>query len=53
MTTFYVTMLVFYSAAIAISFKCYREFKGMLEDSNNTSGFTSPLQYGSVKDQNV
>jgi hypothetical protein len=45
-------MLAFYFAAVAISFKGYREFKGMLEDSNNRSGFTSPFQYGSVKDKN-
>ena len=52
--TFYLLMMTFYCAAVGMSFRCYREFKGMYEDSNNSkSSFMSPFEYGSVKDANV
>ena len=54
MITFETIMLCFYCAAIAVSFRAYREFKGMFEDSNmQKSGFMAPFEYGSVKDSNV
>jgi len=43
-------MVCFYSAAIGMSFRTYREFKGMFEDSNmHKSGFMSPFEFGSIK----
>lgn len=51
--TFDVLMLIFYSVAIGISFRAYREYKGMYEDSNSNNKFMSPFEYGSVKENNL
>jgi len=47
-------MMGFYCAAVGMSFRAYREFKGMYEDSNmHKSGFMTPFEYGSVKENNL
>jgi hypothetical protein len=54
MISFYVILLTFYCIAVGLAFRCYREFKGMHEDSNNEkSGIMTPFEYGSVKDTNL
>lgn len=52
--TFHLAMLCFYCAAVGMSFRAYREYKGMYEDSNaGGKSFMTPFEYGSVKESNL
>jgi hypothetical protein len=42
-------LCVFYTVAIFISYRAYREFKGMFEDKHSEAKVMNPFSYSSVK----
>jgi uncharacterized membrane protein len=48
--TYYIIMCGFYLTAVGISFRAYKEFKGMFEDENQSGGNMNPFSFSISKE---